>query len=64
MAVQKDGNEYNFTKKDIINLENGLFDIGDEGAKKKVLQNRKKYDIYIKCFRSVDLYSIIKKDKN
>ena len=34
MAVQKDGNEYNFTKKDIINLENGLFDIGDEGAKK------------------------------
>lgn len=31
---KKDGNEYNFTKKDIINLENGLFDIGDEGAKK------------------------------
>lgn len=47
MAVQKDGNEYNFTKKDIINLENGLFDIGDEGAKKnKCCKIEKKYDIY------------------
>lgn len=61
MAVQKDGNEYNFTKKDIINLENGLFDIGDEGAKKNKCCKIEKNMIYIKCFRSVDLYSIIKK---
>jgi len=61
MAVQKDGNEYNFTKKDIINLENGLFDIGDECAKKNKCCKIEKNMIYIKCFRSVDLYSIIKK---
>ena len=32
MAVQKDGNEYNFSKKGIANLENGLFDIGNENT--------------------------------
>lgn len=30
MAVQKDGNEYNFAKKGMVNLENGLFDIGSK----------------------------------
>lgn len=32
MAVQKDGNEYNFAKKGMANLENGLFDIGNESS--------------------------------
>lgn len=32
MAVQKDGNKYNFAKKGMANLENGLFDIGNESS--------------------------------
>ena len=32
MAVQKDGNEYNFAKKGMANLENGLFDIESENS--------------------------------
>lgn len=32
MAVQKDGNEYNFAKKGMVNLENGLFDIVNEST--------------------------------
>ena len=35
MAVQKDGKEYNFAKKGIVNLENGLFDIGSENTEEK-----------------------------
>ena len=35
MAVQKDGNEYNFAKKGMVNLENGLFDIGSESTEEK-----------------------------
>ena len=35
MAVQKDGNEYNFAKKGMVNLENGLFDIGSENTEEK-----------------------------
>lgn len=35
MAVQKDGNKYNFAKKGIANLENGLFDIGSENTEEK-----------------------------
>lgn len=35
MAVQKDGKEYNFAKKGMANLENGLFDIGSESAEEK-----------------------------
>lgn len=32
MAVRKDGNKYNFAKKGMANLENGLFDIGNEST--------------------------------
>lgn len=32
MAVQKDGKGYNFAKKGMANLENGLFDIGSENT--------------------------------
>lgn len=32
MAVQKDGKGYNFSKKGMANLENGLFDIGSEST--------------------------------
>lgn len=32
MAVQKDGNEYNFSKKGMANLENGLFDIESKSS--------------------------------
>lgn len=35
MAVQKDGKEYNFAKKGLANLENGLFDIGSENTEEK-----------------------------
>ena len=35
MAVQKDGNKYNFAKKGMVNLENGLFDIGSENTEEK-----------------------------
>lgn len=35
MAVQKDGKEYNFAKKGMANLENGLFDIGSENAEEE-----------------------------
>lgn len=35
MAVQKDGKEYNFAKKGLANLENGLFDIGSESTEEK-----------------------------
>ena len=35
MAVQKDGNEYNFAKKGMVNLENGLFDIGSKNTEEK-----------------------------
>ena len=35
MAVQKDGKEYNFAKKGMVNLENGLFDIGSESTEEK-----------------------------
>lgn len=35
MAVQKDGNKYNFAKKGLANLENGLFDIGSENTEEK-----------------------------
>ena len=35
MAVQKDGNKYNFAKKGIVNLENGLFDIGSKNTEEK-----------------------------
>lgn len=35
MAVQKDGNEYNFAKKGLANLENGLFDIGSKNTEEK-----------------------------
>ena len=35
MAVQKDGKEYNFAKKGMVNLENGLFDIGSKNTEKK-----------------------------
>lgn len=36
MAVQKDGNEYNFSKKGMANLENGLFDIGSESTEENI----------------------------
>lgn len=35
MAVQKDGNKYNFAKKGMVNLENGLFDIGSKNTEEK-----------------------------
>lgn len=35
MAVQKDGKGYNFAKKSMANLENGLFDIGSESTEEK-----------------------------
>lgn len=35
MAVQKDGKGYNFAKKGMANLENGLFDIGSESTEEK-----------------------------
>lgn len=34
MAVQKNGKEYNFSKRGMVNLENGLFDIGDKNTGK------------------------------
>lgn len=36
MAVQKDGKEYNFSKKGMANLENGLFDIGSESTEENI----------------------------
>lgn len=36
MAVQKDGNEYNFAKKGMANLENGLFDIGGKSTEENI----------------------------
>lgn len=36
MAVQKDGKEYNFAKKGMANLENGLFDIGSESTEENI----------------------------
>lgn len=35
MAVQKDEKEYNFAKKGMANLENGLFDIGSKNAEEE-----------------------------
>lgn len=35
MAVQKNGKEYNFAKKGMANLENGLFDIESESTEEK-----------------------------
>ena len=32
---RKDGKEYNFAKKGLANLENGLFDIGSENTEEK-----------------------------
>lgn len=36
MAVQKDGNKYNFAKKGMANLENGLFDIGSASTEENI----------------------------
>ena len=36
MAVQKDENKYNFAKKGMANLENGLFDIGSESTEENI----------------------------
>lgn len=36
MAVQKDEKKYNFAKKGMTNLENGLFDIGSESSKENI----------------------------
>lgn len=36
MAVQKDENKYNFAKKSMANLENGLFDIGSESTEENI----------------------------
>lgn len=36
MAVQKNGKEYNFAKKGMANLENGLFDIGSENTEENI----------------------------
>lgn len=36
MAVQKDGKKYNFAKKGMTNLENGLFDIGSESSEENI----------------------------
>lgn len=36
MAIQKDGKKYNFAKKGMANLENGLFDIGSESSEENI----------------------------
>lgn len=36
MAVQKDEKKYNFAKKGMANLKNGLFDIGSESSKENI----------------------------
>jgi len=63
MAVQKGGNKYNFAKKAWLIWTMDCLILEMRTQENKCCKIEKNM-IYIRCFRSVDLYSIIKKDKN